>query len=444
MPHTQTAPYLDELVRALGEKVGTDVTVPELEAELSRYLEYGVPPEQARTIILKKFGVSAPKGGPSGRKTLEELRGDERSVNLLVRIVAINPKEITVKGEKKQIQYGIVGDESRTRPFTSWKILELAKGDVVRVGGAYTKEYQGEIQVNFGDRVQIEKADPTLLPPPPAGAGDGGASGVLKCAELRPGDSNVDLTARVLEVDAKQVQVQGAPKTVYSGILGDATGKVQFNAWNDFGLKVGEVVRIQGGYVKAWRGTPQFTFDERCTIERLAPTALPSAEEIDNQGPVPLSVLYTGGGQMDVTVEATLLEVRPGSGLVMRCPTCRKVLLNGMCREHAKVEGKPDLRIKAILDDGTGAVNCILGKDLTESLLGKTMDECTKMAKDAMSDAVVESEARTKLTARTVRVRGNVLVDEFGPMLLAKDCAFVQRDLNAAAEALLAELEGVA
>jgi replication factor A1 len=446
MPQPLTAPHLDELVRALGEKVGRDVTVPELEAELGRYLEFGVPPEQARSIILRKFGVNAPKGAAkSVRKTLEEVAPNENFVNLLVRIVAINEKEITARGEKRMIQYGIIGDETRTRPFTSWKTLEVEKGDVLRVTGAYTKEFQGEPQINFGDRVQIEKVDANLLPPPPASSGDEPRpGGERKIAELRPGDSGVEVTGRVLAVSSKEVQVQGQPKTVWSGTIGDTSGKVQFNAWHDFGVKVGDVLRIRGAYVKGWRGTSQLTFDEKSALETLDSSVLPALEEIEHQGPVPVSVVYNGGGQMDITVEATLLEVRPGSGLVLRCPDCKRVLQQGMCSLHGKKTGNPDLRIKCVLDDGTGAVSTIFGKDITEALLGRTMAECTAIAKEAMSTDVIEAEARQKLTARTMRVRGNVLVDEFGPMLLAKEAAFVQRDLAAAAEALLAELEGVA
>ncbi len=447
MPQTQTAPHLEELVRALGEKVGRDVTVEALEAELGRYLEFGVPPEQARSIILRKFGINSPKasGAKGARKTLEEVQPNENFVNLLVRIVAIQPKDITVKGEKKTILVGTVGDETRTRPFTSWRSLEVQVGDVVRVIGAYTKEFQGEPQINFGDRVQIEKVDATLLPPMPAGqAAPTAQGGPRRVAELKPGDSGVEVTARVLQVGAKEVQVQGQPKTVYSGTLADTSGKVQFNAWHDFGLKVGDVLRLTGAYVKGWRGTSQLTFDEKTTVEHLAPSSLPPIEEMENQGPVPIGSFIGGGGLMDVTIEAALIEVKPGSGLVTRCPDCKRVLQQDMCRLHGKQTGTMDLRIKAVMDDGTGAVSTIFSKELTESILGRTMAEFTAIAKEAMTPDVVEAEARTKLTARTLRVRGNVLVDEFGPMLLAKEAMFVQRDLAAAAEALLAELEGVA
>jgi len=386
MPQPQTAPHLEEIVRALGEKVGREVNVHELEEELGRYLEYGVPPEQARSIILRKHGVTPPKSAPGGsRKTLEELQGAESFVNLLVRIVHIGTKEITARGEKRTIQTGILGDETRTRPFTSWKTLDVEKGDVLKVTGAYTKEYQGEAQVNFGDRVQIEKVDKDLLPPPPTGSTPvERPEGPLRVAELRPGDSGIEVTARILSISAKPVTVQGQPKTVWSGTVGDGTGKIAFNAWHDFGLQEGEVVHVRGAYVKAFRGAAQLTFDERSSLERVATETVPTASEIDHQGPIPLSVLYQGAGQADVTVEATLLEVRPGSGLVKRCTTCKRVLRNGLCGEHGKNEGKLDLRIKAILDDGTAAVNAIFSRELTEQMLGKTMAEWEALAKEHM------------------------------------------------------------
>src|SRR3989338_8879704 len=147
MHSEQSAPMLESILQALGSKVGTEVTADALGEELQRYLDYGVPPEQARAAILRHYGVQAPRNDTSGRRTLADLKPSEPFVNLLVRVVAINEKEILVKGEKRRIQYGILGDESMTRPFTAWKPIPAKKGDVVKITGAYTKEYQGEAEV---------------------------------------------------------------------------------------------------------------------------------------------------------------------------------------------------------------------------------------------------------------------------------------------------------
>lgn len=433
MHSQQSAPILEEILRALGDKVGRDVTAAALEEELQRYLDYGVPPDQAKSTILRNYGAAGTAATP--RRTLQDLHPNENSVDLLVRLVTVNEKEITVKGEKRRIQYGIMQDETMSRPFTAWKPLTATKGQVVKVSNAYTREYQGAAEIQLGDRSVVEPGDDAAVPSMP----------VLRTAKIEalgPGMSNLELAVRVLDVSPRTVTVEGKEKTVWSGVLADGTGKAGFTSWHDFKLQPGQAVRIRGGYVRTFRGAPQFTFDEKATLETLADDAVPSIAEIAGAAPTPLADLYTGAGALDVVVEATLIEVRPGSGLVQRCTECKRTLAEGACRVHGKVKGRTDLRIKAVLDDGTGAMSAIIGRETTEALYGKTLDECEKAAKDAMSPDVVEREMRAKLVGRPVRARGNVVVDDFGPTLLVQEAGLLQRDLAAAAEALLAELEG--
>ncbi len=51
-------------------------------------------------------------------------------------------------------------------------------------------------------------------------------------------------------------------------------------------------------------------------------------------------------------IEATVQEIKSGSGAVERCPECNRVLTNDHCVVHLDVEGKKDLRIKAKLSNG--------------------------------------------------------------------------------------------
>ena len=88
-----------------------------------------------------------------------------------------------------------------------------------------------------------------------------------------------------------------------------------------------------------------------------------------------MSQLIENGGAVGIRVRGVLIDIKKGSGLVLRCPDCNRVTQKGMCMVHGKVQGKHDLRIKGVLDDGTGAVTVILGKELTEKLSGKTMEE---------------------------------------------------------------------
>src|SRR5207249_9824968 len=141
-----------------------------------------------------------------------------------------------------------------TIPFAAARPVPapLAKEDVDRVQNAETKEYGGEVQVNFGSRPAVAKEAPTALPEYKPGVGQpyAGKPTPVRVVDVREGGSNVAVTARILSVERREVEIDGAPKAVFSGVLADETGKTQVSAWKDFTLKADEVLRIEAAYVK--------------------------------------------------------------------------------------------------------------------------------------------------------------------------------------------------
>jgi replication factor A1 len=423
--------HVDDIINALREK-SEKVSREELERELKKFMDYGVPIDQAKQTLIKKFGgiaVFSSPGQSSERKLISDLQPNERSVNLLGRVISVNPKEITVKGDTRRIFYGIIGDESGTIPFTAWNSeFDVEKGDVVEISNAYTREWQGAVQLNFGDRVTIKKTDKNKLPESAFKPKE------LKVGDLRSGLGAVDIIARILEINEREAEVDGKTKKVFSGTLADETGKAQFTSWHDFKLKKGDVFRITGGYIKSWKGIPQLTFDERATVKKLDKSKIPKGDlELVK---MPLHMLVEKRGALDVEVEGTVIEIRPGSGVIMRCQECNRAIQNEECSIHGKVSGKPDLRLKLVIDDGTGSVSSILNKELTEKLLGKSLEECKKMDESALLD-----EINKMLFARTISMQGNALGDEFGTSIIARDAELVDINLNEEAERLSQELE---
>ena len=108
-------------------------------------------------------------------------------------------------------------------------------------------------------------------------------------------------------------------------------------------------------------------------------------------------------GAYDIVVEGNILSIRPGSGLIARCPECSRVVQKGMCRVHGKVDEKNDMRIKAIIDDGTGALTLVLDSRLTQKLCGITIEEAEEITKTAMSPKAVEDEIKRKMIGKKVR-----------------------------------------
>lgn len=417
---------IDEILEALRETSGKDIGRDVLEKELRKFLEYGVPFEHAKQTLVKKFGGG---GGavkltaPSERTLIVDLQPNQQSVHVRSRIISVNPRDIQVKGEARKIFYGILGDESGTIQFTAWKDFELEKGTVVDIANAYTKEWQGSLKVNFGDRTKVSKLDAADMPEMNL------EPRTYKVSELRGGLSSVEITARVLEIQDREVDISGQKKKVFSGILGDETGKAQFTAWHDFKLKEGFVVKIAGGYVKSWKGIPQFTFDEKATVEKLDANTI-AKKDVRTQK-ILLSDLVERNGGLDIEVEGTVIEIQKGSGLVQRCPQCNRVLQQGACTVHGAVEGKTDLRMKLVIDDGAGSVNAILGKELTEKLLGKTLPE---------SEGMIE-EMNNILFGHRISLQGNALGDQFGVTIIARDAKKADFNVAAEAERLSQELE---
>jgi len=300
--------------------------------------------------------------------------------------------------------------------------------------------------LNFGFRTAVAKEAPDALPEYKAGAGQPyvGKPTPVRAADLREGASNVAVTARILSVERREVAVDGTPKAVFSGVLADETGKTQFSAWKDFDLKDDEVVRIEGAYVKSWRGIPQISFDERATITRLKPDLLPPSERLNVSPRMWIEDLAERGGGADVTVRGILIDLREGSGLVYRCPECRRVLRKGACRLHGEVKGEPDLRVKAVLDDGSGAVTAVFNRELTEALLDKSLDACIAAAKEAMSTDVVRDELSDLLVAQPIEARGNVTSDDYGLMMIVDSAKMLKVDVQAEAREMLGGLEGSA
>ena len=173
-------------------------------------------------------------------------------------------------------------------------------------------------------------------------------------------------------------------------------------------------------------------------------TVSPLSESVSVRDSAPqLSVreAVSSGGMFDVEVVGNVLEVRDGSGLIERCPECGRVVQNGQCRSHGDVDGEDDMRVKAILDDGTGALTVVLDRDLTEEVYGGSMAEAREQAREAMDKEVVADRIRERIVGREYRVRGNLSVDDYGANLDAAEFAESDGDPASRARDLLAEAD---
>ncbi len=384
-----------------------------IKKELRRWISlYGLPLSEAKRGIISKYGGNIASVSGVLRK-VEDLKPGEGRVNLKAKIISINSKEVVVEGVRKIIHYGILGDETGTIPFTAWVLdVELRKGDCIEIKNAYTREWQGRVKLVIGNNTRID-----LLPPDsvevkmevkPA-----------KIVELHPKMGLVEVIGKVLHVEKREVEVDGVMRDVYSGIIGDETGEIPFSSW-DREVNKGDVIKISGAYVSTFLGMPQLVFDSRATIEKVD-------RDIEiKEMPIQMESLEGRGG-FNVLVEGVIIDIKDGSGLIYRCPECGRVLRSSTCPVHGRVTPEPDLRIKAVIDDGTGAIMAIFNREQTEKILGIGLDEAIEKVRENLGNpSVIKEMVEDKMIARPMRLRGNVMNDEkYGLRMLVKDFEFL-------------------
>jgi replication factor A1 len=438
MDREELAPHVEEVARVLGKNADKEEILKELETYLNHYrvtLDWA-----KRNIVKKKGGNPDALQGGGGRKTVAELTGSELSVDILVKVLTVNPKTIEVGGAQKSIVYGLLADETGKVPYTIWETeaVQLKEGDTVIIHNAYTKEYKGAPQLNLGNRASIEGSEEVL---DVAGMPSGGGSKEVKVSELADGMNYVIISGKITKLESKEVTASGEKKSIITGVLTDETGSVEFTVWGESKLNEGMEVRLVGAYVKSWRGMPKLNLGDRVEVQVLTNGTLGDVSSGTPKVRTLEDVELSGGG-MDIMIRGTLVDIREGSGLVMRCPDCKRVLQKSTCRVHGKVKGTDDLRIKAILDDGTSSMNVVFGKDLTERLMGLTMDQAVKLTMEERNPELIMEMAEEKLFAQTLEVRGMVRSDDFGPMMIAKEANIFERNVRDEGAKLLTEMEG--
>jgi replication factor A1 len=437
MENEELTPHIQELQRVLGDKIDEE----QLKMELNKYLnEYHVNIDAAKRGIIRKYGGTDTATFVTGNsliKKVAELTGSEQNVDITAKVVFVEEREISAKGIPKKIISGLIGDETGTVSFTVWEpgAMVLAKGSVYIFRNCYCKTWNDKVQVNIGNRGKIEAADGIKIDLPERQISV--SSSEIKIGNIKDGMGNVTVTGKIMSVESKEITARGELKTVFSGIIADDSGKIQFSAWSDFGIKEGESLCIKNAYIRSWKGIPQLNLGDRCEVSRV--DAVTNVVDTSTNKKTVEEISRIGGG-LDITLDGLVVDVRQGSGIIRRCPQCNRSMLNGACTTHGMVEGIMDLRLKVVIDDGTGAIGAIINRADTEKLTGVTLQAAQGLA-SIKGEGVVGREITSKILMKRVTVTGNVMSDDYGPSMIVRSADILNIDIEAEANALLDEVE---
>jgi replication factor A1 len=397
--------HAEELASTLG------VDKAEVKSDLENLLEYSVPIDEAKQSIRRKHGGGSGGGGAPASRDVGDVTTDDGNVTVTVRVLTVGRRSIRYQGEEQTIREGELADGTGKISYTAWEDFGFEPGDSITVGNAGVREWDGEPELNIG-------ASSTVAVETTPVETDFEVGGETDLVDVRAGDRGRTVEVRVLESEERTIDGRNGETVIRSGVVADETGRLPFTDWGARSdLREGTDLRFEDVYVREFRGVPQINLSEFTTV-----TPLTREVAVNEDAPrMRIGEAVSSGGMFDVEVTGNLLEVRDGSGLIERCPDCGRVLQNGQCRSHGDVDGDDDMRVKAILDDGTGTVTVVLDRDLTEALYGGTMAEAMEEAREAMNKEVVADRVRRAVVGREFRVRGNLSVDDYGANLEATE-----------------------
>lgn len=429
----ETASLIERIARMPGmenvPREEIEATVKEVEEKMS------LKPEEIIEVVVSKLGKQRSE---SQAVLLCNLKPGMRNVSVKGKIVFVSEGSVHRKdGETKNVLKGLITDNTKKLNFVVWNPEKygdiVVKGAVLSFKNIYTTEWQGEPQINTSESTVIEQVSEAELPKFRLGV-------EMKIKDIANTNSAVSFIARVLSLKKKVLDARGE-KVLYEGWLADETGQIQFTAWKDFGLKENDVVKVSGAYKKIWKDRHSIVMDEKTVVEHADDGLLPPKENLVAPKEVLLEEVEEGQSLRNVQIEGFLIEVKERSGLVYRCPECDIVLNEGVCKEHGKVKGIADLRIKGVIDDGTGAIIALFPKAVCEKLLGKSLEDYISLVgKDGVINPAL-LEIKERLLGRALQLIGNVSPGDFGTTFIVQDAQRLELDWKLQAKALLSEME---
>ena len=241
-------------------------------------------------------------------------------------------------------------------------------------------------------------------------------------SQLTDGSRDVEAIVQITEWQKRSFTKDGEERFLWSGQIADPTGRCRMSAWEELPISDKDLpitVKLTGVRVRAWQGIPDITVDKAEQIEILE--SPPWDDDLDLQDhvvDVELTDLVNSSSRVGISTSGTVVSVREDSGIIMRCSECRRVLRDGECSIHGKVESQQDVRLRLVVDNGQVTASLLINKDAALKLINTTEE---KMASDIDSEGKMEfvQSLRDFLLGRELEVKGRTIVDEQGAMILA-------------------------
>ena len=388
----------------------------------------------SRITVLREGGPVVPKISDEPM-SISQAWETEGYVNLVGRVISAEPGVIVRRDGSGEIEIvrGRIGDSSGTIGFLSWVPFEHDAGSLLKIIGASIRKFRDTPEINISDGTAIEPYIDSEFP----SLEQLSESLESSIAELRNGMRDVSITLQVENWSQRTFENQdGETKVVRSGDVLDPTGRCRLTAWCDFDPKDGDYIRIEKGRVQFWQGSPDLVIDDISQVSVLEAEPWQKIDPGNHWIEVSLSDLVAGGSRRGIETSGSIVAVRADSGIIQRCPECRRVLRDGSCTEHGEQMGEEDLRLRFVMDNGISNASLLMAREPSEDFLKMDMGEIKKQIEKDGSESFVSS-LRGMTLSLPLTVRGRTIVDEQGAMILADSAMIESTDpIEAAGEVM--------
>ena len=382
--------------------------------------------KSTRVVVLEEG--TAPVVVPGEPMNIADLP-KEGNVCVVARILGLRPDVIHRRDGTGSIDVvrGRVADDSGSIGFLSWEPLDLEVGQLVKIDGANVRTFRDTPELNFGRTTTIEAYHDAAF----SSAEDLEAAAAQTIADLRDGARDVRCVVEIHEWQRRTFTRDGEERHLWSGQVADPSGRCRMSAWEELPIAEGDLpvtVRLTGVRVRAWQGVPDITVDNADQIEILdGPTWEESIDFATHSVEVDFDELAEGGGRVGVSTKGIIVSIRDDSGLIQRCPECRRVLRDGVCQDHGAQDGQEDVRLRLVMQGEASTISVFLGRDAALALLETDLEGLRAAIAEHGAMAWVQS-LRARYLGRSAILRGRLLVDDRSSMFMADALEAVDED----------------
>lgn len=382
LPNMTTKDATDRIVQQFAGK-GVTLDAKKIEADITRFVkEFGMSLQEAERTVssreARERNISFFEGQHKGSGVTDIASVKDKDWVTIEGVVT----SLSKPGHKSVHQQGVISDRSGDIRFVVWArkkgtppVPEMRIGTWYRVSSAVIDTYKDapSMKIHSGtDVVEIPSHGDLKTK-------------ITAIKDLKPGIVNV-------KAKVQRFFENKSDKIHQVGVVGDETGTAKFTIW-----------KSDNPTVKLQEGKSYLFTNAQCVDYKGNMNLVPSVdiEELTEDIKVKSS---------SATFRGNIVQIRPGSGLIKRCPVtgCGRTLSRqNYCSVHEiQKDFTYDLRIKAVLDDGEKARNIhIPAKIVEEAIEMPLKDAITASERNPLDDPVL-IKIRQKFLFRYFDVEG--------------------------------------